>query len=150
VDGVTFGVPALFEARRLGYRELIRVGDFRLAYANGVIGATRSFLDRQPDRAERALRALAQAVSRFETDREFASQVLGKYSQVDDREVLDASVEYYRPLFALDPYPDREAMQAVLDVEEHPAARTTRPEDVADARFAERLRSSGFLDQLPR
>jgi NitT/TauT family transport system substrate-binding protein len=150
VDGVAFGVPALFEARRLGYRELVRVGDYRLAYADGVIGATRGFLDRQPDRAERALRALAQAVSRFETDREFASQVLGKYGQVDDRAVLDASVEYYRPLFALDPYPDREAMQAVLDVEEHPAARTTRPDDVADGRFAERLRSSGFLDQLPR
>jgi len=150
VDAATFGVPGLFEARRRGYRELVRIGELGLPYANGVIGATKGFLDRQPDLADRSLRALVQAVSRFKTDREFASQVLGKYSQVDDRAVLDASVDYYRPLFALDPYPDREAMQMALDAEEHPGARTARPEDVADYRFAERLRSSGFLDQLPQ
>ena len=34
--------------------------------------------------------------------------------------------------------------QAVLDAEENPAARTAKPEDVADFRFAERLRQSSF------
>jgi hypothetical protein len=38
----------------------------------------------------------------------------------------------------------------VLDEEDHPAARTTRPEDVAGFRFAAELRASGFLDTLPR
>jgi len=36
----------------------------------------------------------------------------------------------------------------VLDAEDQPAARTTRPEDVTDYRYADELRSSGFLDQL--
>jgi len=41
-------------------------------------------------------------------------------------------------------------MQVVIDAEENPAARTLHPGDVTDYRFAERLRTSGFLDQLPR
>lgn len=96
------------------------------------------------------MRALAQGVRRFQTDREFAVQVLAQYSQMDDRDLLAATVEYYSPLFEADLYPDREAMQAVIDTEEHPGARTTRPEDVTDYRFADALRSSGFLDRLAR
>jgi hypothetical protein len=64
--------------------------------------------------------------------------------------VLSATVDYYRPLYVVDSYPTREAVQAVLDAEENPAARTTRPEALLDNRYAERLRSSGFLDRLPR
>jgi len=96
------------------------------------------------------MRALAQGVNRFKRDREFGVQVLGKYSQLESRELLDASVDYYQPLLEVDLYPDREAMQVVIDAEEHPGARTMRPDDVTDYRFAERLRTSGFLDQLPR
>jgi hypothetical protein len=41
-------------------------------------------------------------------------------------------------------------VQAALDVEENPAARTARPEDVVEYRYAEALRASGFLDTLPK
>ena len=50
----------------------------------------------------------------------------------------------------VDLYPDRAALQAVLDAEDNPAARTAKPEDVADFRFAERLRQSGFYNNLPK
>ena len=38
----------------------------------------------------------------------------------------------------------------VLDVEENPAARTARPDQVTDYRAAEAVRQSGFLDRLPK
>jgi hypothetical protein len=38
----------------------------------------------------------------------------------------------------------------VLDAEEQPAARTARPADVTDYRFVDRLRTSGFLDQIAK
>ena len=65
-------------------------------------------------------------------------------------ELLAAIVDYYGPLYPVDPYPEPQALQAVLDVEEHPAARTTRPEEIIDHRFAERVRASGFLERQPR
>jgi NitT/TauT family transport system substrate-binding protein len=152
LDGGMMGVPTLFEARRRGYNEIIKVNSegMKLPFINGAIGATRRVLDEQPAMAERAMRALAQGVSRLKTDREFASQVIGQYTRMEDRDLLDASVDYYAPLLDVDLYPDRDGMQTVIDAEEHPAARTTRPEDVTDYRFADRLRTSGFLDQLAR
>jgi len=41
-------------------------------------------------------------------------------------------------------------VQTILDEEEHPAARTARPQDVTEYRFATQVRSSGFVDQLPK
>jgi ABC-type nitrate/sulfonate/bicarbonate transport system substrate-binding protein len=150
IDGAALNVPMVFEARRRGYRELLSLTALQVSFMNSAVGATRQVIEARPELPERYLRALAQASSRLKTDREAAIEVIGKYNQSDDREVLGSTVDHYRPLWVVDPYPDPAAVQAVLDAEEHPAARTTRPEDVTDSRFAERLRQSGFLDQLPR
>jgi hypothetical protein len=64
--------------------------------------------------------------------------------------VLNAALDYFLPLYQPDLYPDAEAVQAVLDLEENLVARTTRPADVTDSRYADQLRASGFLTQLPR
>jgi hypothetical protein len=37
-----------------------------------------------------------------------------------------------------------------LDLEANPAARTARPDQVADFRFADRLKASDFLARLPQ
>jgi hypothetical protein len=89
-------------------------------------------------------------MSRLQTDREFSIQVADKYIPGLDRELLNASLDYFLPLYQPDLYPDAEAVQAVLDLEENPAARTTRPADLIDTRYADQLRQSGFLSQLPR
>jgi hypothetical protein len=102
----------------------------------------------QPETIDAVLRALAQAMHRLQTDTAFSAQVIGKYSQSDDAELLSATVDYIRPQLQADLYPDPAAVQGVLDLEENPTARTTRPDDVVDYRFAERLRASGFLDTL--
>ncbi len=150
LDGAALNVPMVFEARKRGFRELLSLSELRIAFMNSAIGATRKVLNDRPELPERYLRALAQAVSRLKTDREAAIGVVGKYNQSDDRELLGPTVDYYRALWMTDPYPDAAAVQTILDIEEHPAARTTRPQDVIDYRFAERLRGSGFLDQLAR
>jgi len=96
------------------------------------------------------MRALARGLSRFKTDREFAIQVFGKYTKTEDRDMLGATVDFYAPLLDIDLYPDREAMQMVIELEEHPNARGVRPDDVTDYRFADRLRASGLLETLPQ
>jgi NitT/TauT family transport system substrate-binding protein len=150
LDAASISVPVVFEARRRGYRELLSVAAMRIPFLIGGIGATKSVLAERPELGERYLRAIAQAVSRLKTDRDFAMDVIGKYTRLEDLELLGATVDYYRPLWPSDPYPEPDTVQAVLDAEEHPAARTARPEDVSDARFADALRRSGFLDTLPK
>ena len=150
VDGISVSPPIVFEARKLGYRELLSAPELGIPFLSGGIGATRRLLAERPELGGRYLRALAQANSRLRTDRELAIQVLGKYSQLDDRELLGATVDYFRGQYTVDPYPEPVAVQGVLDAEDQPAARTARPADLTDYRFAEELRGSGFLDRLPR
>jgi NitT/TauT family transport system substrate-binding protein len=149
VAGASLGMPALLEARKRGYRELLDVTRLGIPFMGAAVGATKRLLAERPALAESYLRALAQAAARLRTDREFAMQVLGKYTETTDHEVLGATIDYYRPLYKTDLYPEPAAVQTVLDAEDEPAARTLRPEEVIDARFAERLRTSGFLDSLP-
>jgi ABC-type nitrate/sulfonate/bicarbonate transport system substrate-binding protein len=150
LDAASISVPVVFEARRRGYRELISVAAMRIPFLIGAIGATKGVLADRPALGERYLRERAQGISRLKTDRDFAMDVIGKYTRLEDAELLGATVDYYRPLWPSDPYPERDTVQAVLDEEEHPAARTARPEDVTDYRFADALRRSGFLDTLPK
>jgi NitT/TauT family transport system substrate-binding protein len=150
LEGASLAVPIVFEARRRGYRELLNVTELGIPFLNSAVGSTRKVLAERPELAEPYLRALAQGSSRLKTDREFAIQLLGKYSRVEDRELLGATVDYYQPLYLVDPYPEPAAVQTILDEEENPAARTTRPQDVTEYRFATQVRSSGFLDQLPK
>jgi ABC-type nitrate/sulfonate/bicarbonate transport system substrate-binding protein len=140
----------VFEAQKRGFRSVMDVADLGVWYLGAGITANKRVLNERPELADRYLRALAQATSRVLTDREFAIDIIGRYNQMSDRELLGATVDYYRPRFLLDPYPDPKAVQAVLDNEEDPRARALRPEEVTDYRFAERLRASGFLEQLPK
>ncbi len=149
VDGASLSVPGVFEARKRGFRELINVTGLGVSFMNSGVGATKRLLAERPEIGEPYLRALAQATSRLKTDRDFAVEVMAKWTRMDDRDLLGATVDHYRKIWTVDPYPEPAALQAVLDVEEHPAAATTRPEQIIDARFAEALRQSHFLDQLP-
>jgi NitT/TauT family transport system substrate-binding protein len=150
VDGASLSPPLVFEARKRGYRELLSVADLDIQFLNSAIGVTKKVLDERPELGERYLRALAQATSRLRTDRDFSIQVIGKYTQMDDRELLGMTVDYYRNQYALDPYPEPAALQTAIDAEEHPGARTLKPEEIIDFRAADALRRSGFLDTLPR
>jgi ABC-type nitrate/sulfonate/bicarbonate transport system substrate-binding protein len=150
VDGASINGPAIFQARKRGYRELLPVQDLGIPFLTAGVGSTKRVVAEQPAVIDGALRALAQAISRLRTDREYSMQVIGQYSQSDDTALLSATVDYIRPQLQPDLYPDPAAVQGVLDLEENPAARAARPDQVADFRFADRLKASDFLDRLPQ
>jgi NitT/TauT family transport system substrate-binding protein len=150
VDGASLNVPAVFEARKRGFREILDITALQIPFLSSAIGGTKKTLANRPDLGEPYLRALAQATSRLKTDRDYAIQVIGKYSRMEDPDTLGMTVDFYRGLYTVDPYPEPSATQNTIDAEENPGARSLRPQDVTDFRFADRLRASGFLDTLPK
>lgn len=150
VDGASLADPFVYGPRKRGYPEILNVSAMQIPFALGVVGTSQRVIAERPELPERALRALAQAVHRLQTDRDFGIDILGRYTQMEDRELLGATIDHAAPLFQADFYPSAPAIQAVLDAEEQPAARTARPADVTDYRFVDRLRASGFLDQLTK
>src|SRR4051794_13865045 len=143
IEGASLNVPAVFEARKRGFTELINVTQMSIPFLSSAVGATRKTLAEKPELGEPYLRALAQAGSRLKTDREFGMQVLGKYAASEDRDLLGQTIDYYAPIYAIDLYPELASVQAVLDQEENPAARTAKPEEFVDQRFAAAVRASG-------
>lgn len=148
-DGASISVPATFKAESLGFPILVDVTAMHISYANGTIGTTKGTINSRPEVVERVLKATAQATARFKSDPEYAAQIVGKYTQIPDPDTLRGTVDVYVPISTVDIYPEPASVQAVLDNEENPAARTAKVEDVVDYRFANRLRQSGFYDSLP-
>src|SRR5262249_47756329 len=97
LDGASLSVELAVEARQRGYHELMDLATLGIPFVTGGIGATRQLANERPDLVDHYLRALAQAVSRLKTDREFGMQVYGKYGKLDSPELLGAVIDYYRP-----------------------------------------------------
>jgi NitT/TauT family transport system substrate-binding protein len=150
LDGAALSPEAAFEGRRRGYRELANAQQLGLLFMNGTVATLRRTAAERPAVIERTLRALAQGIARMRTDREFGVRTWAAYSRNEHTELLGQLIDFYRDVWLPDLYPDPAALQTVIDVEENPLARTVRPEDVIDPRFALALRQSGFLDTLPR
>jgi NitT/TauT family transport system substrate-binding protein len=150
VDAASLSVPALFKAESLGFPVLVDITAMHIPYATGTYGATKSTIANRPEVVERVLKAVAQGTARFKSDPEYAAQVVKQYTQIQDPTALTKTVEVYRPIFQVDLYPGREAVQALLDNEENPAARTATAGDIVDDQFVEKMRQSGFTNSLPQ
>ena len=126
VAAASLNVPALFEANKRGYPDLIEITGMRIPFGNGTLGARGRRRWRPADRDRRARAAGHRAGDQPLQDRSRLRRGdVIKYSGIDDPEALRGTVEVYTRLFTVDPSRDPAAMQAVLDAEENPAAHTT-------------------------
>jgi len=147
VAGASIDTSTSMEARKRGQPALLRI---TLPYVSSAVGGTKTWLGTHPESGEHYLRALARAVERMRTDREYTLGVLGANLGTDDREQLEFTLDLVSARLVRDLRPSPAALQAVLDLEDNPAAATTRPDELVDLRFVDRLYSSGLLDQLGR
>ena len=150
MDGTYLSPPQSFEARRLGYHELVNLDTQKIPYAGTALTTTRRYLTTQVDLLERAARAVAAAIRLYDSDPPAAYAVLGKYGRIDDptivRQAYDSNVGFFTRDLVVQP----EAVQAVFDqiAPDIPQANTARPEELIDPTITNRLRDSGFLRQL--
>jgi NitT/TauT family transport system substrate-binding protein len=148
VQGAALTSPITVKARQLGYRELVDVGALKIPFGTSTIASTRRQLAEHPEAAERALRALARAIKRYQGDPPYAMQVVSQYTSITDAEALEEDYRANLPTMQPDLSVDPQGLQAVLELEENPAARTAKFEDFVDLRPLERVRASGFFERL--
>ena len=72
--GGAFSPPQTFQARDLGYRELIDLAATRYEFASASVATTRRFVADDPDTVERYIKALIRGAHVFKTNRELAIQ----------------------------------------------------------------------------
>jgi len=141
------------ELQRQGYRELADMGALGAEYVYSGVIATRPYVAAHEDAVRRYLRATLRGLARFVSDEAFATQVVRKYAQLDDSEVLARSWERYSTRYLKRiPYTTSAAVQLALDelALTNPQAKGADPAEFYDNRYVRELEESGYFATLYR
>ena len=149
VSATILSPPGTLFARKAGMNFMVDLTDLKLEYQGSTIATRRSFLQKNPQLASRALRAIVRGVHLFKTRREDTMRFLGKFLGTKDREALEESWEYAAKMPAK-PYAVESAVQTVLDhlSETQPRFAQHRPSEFIDSRLLTELDKSGYIDRL--
>jgi len=141
--------PGTLFARKAGMNFMVDLTDLKLEYQGSTMTTRRSFVQRNPQLATRALRAIVRGVHLFKSRKEETMRILGKFLGTKDREALEESWDYAAKMPAK-PYAVESAVQAVLDhlSESQPRFAQYRPAEFVDARLLTEIDKSGYIDRL--
>jgi NitT/TauT family transport system substrate-binding protein len=146
--GVLAGAPAR-AAEQAGAVALTGRRELEILAPEGTLVTTRRYLEREPDAVRRFMRAYVEAVHYLKTHRAETIAIMQQYmSGLSTEEVayLYDQVRDMKPV----PAPSEEAIQAVLEREPDPQARTFKPSDFLELSFLRELEQNGFVSALYR
>jgi ABC-type nitrate/sulfonate/bicarbonate transport system substrate-binding protein len=148
-DAAFLSPPAAFKAPELGLVALANMADLHIPFMLTGIGVTSAYARDNAEIVRRFLRGYVAAVAFARKEPAPTKALIGKYTQTEDAAVLDATYDYYAPLWGR---PDFRvppaAIDSILRVMDVPGADTAKPEDFSDNRFVDELHQSGFIRQV--
>jgi NitT/TauT family transport system substrate-binding protein len=150
IAGGSFSPPQTFHARELGFHELIDLAATRYEFGSATVLSTRRYVAQHPDVVERYLKALMRGAHAFKTDRELAVDSIMRHTHTDDRALAETTWAWFRDLMSDDLLMSRQAVENNLRLlgDERPEALAARPEQFLDLSFVERIRASGYVQQV--
>ena len=152
IQGGVIASPATADAKRAGLKELLNMATLGVPYPQTTIATTERFLRANRDSVMRFTQAYVEATHRFVNDREFALRVIGKYTRIQNRPVLEATYDDYVPYVKKIPLPNTASIKTVLEQlsATDPKARTANPQDFIDTSVIQELDQKGFFKQIWR
>jgi ABC-type nitrate/sulfonate/bicarbonate transport system substrate-binding protein len=106
----------MLAATKLGFKELINFSKLPFEVSLSALISARSFAVKQPEITFKFLRAWAEAIFIFKSNRELSLEVLRKYTRIEDRELLEDSYNRDRDLIELEPLPSLSAVKSMLGI----------------------------------
>ena len=150
IQAGVFGFPAVLKARAAGFHVLVDYATQGLRYPLSGLVVSQSVIRNREPMVRSFLEAIIEGTHRFKTDPAFAIDVMGRYTRIDDRKILEESQKVYASAFERIPYPDPEDMKLVLTQvsENNPRARGADPRDFVEPRLIREIEASGFIKRL--
>lgn len=150
IDSLTTTAPHDLFAQRLGFKVILDITQMKIPFAATVLMSSRTTVSRKRQELARFMRAYAEAVHYFLTNREGAGQIVAKYTKVEDKEVLAHSMAAEATAMEKGLQVDPKGIELILGVisKTVPQAASAKPENFYDSRFFTELKESGFLKQL--
>ncbi|HEX5606248.1 MAG TPA: ABC transporter substrate-binding protein [Candidatus Binatia bacterium] len=150
IDAGIAGAPHDLFAQRLGFKVILDIALLKIPFAATVLMSGRDTVARKQPELTRFMRAYAEAMHYFLTNPEGTANVVTKYTQVTERDVLaysiDSEAAAMEKTLAIDP----KGLELILEFigKTVPQAASAKPEDFYDSRFVNDLRTSGLLKKL--
>ena len=150
IDAFTTSSPYDLFAQRLGYKVILDITELKIPFAATVLISTRSTVDRKQSEIAKFMRAYAEAVHYYLSNREATSKIVEKYTKVEDKEVIAHAMEAEGKAMEKSLRVDPKGIELILRLisKTVPQAASAKPEDFYEPRFFTELRDSGFLKRL--
>src|SRR6266481_9058501 len=150
IDAAISGAPHDLFAQRLGFKVILDITAMKIPFAVTVLVSSRDTVARKQPQLAKFMRAYAEAIHYFLTNSEGTSQIVAKYTKVEDREVLAYSIDSESKAMERTLQVDPKGVELILGLiaKTVPQAASAKPEDFYDPRFFTELRDSGFIKGL--
>jgi NitT/TauT family transport system substrate-binding protein len=150
IAGGSFSPPQTFQARDLGFRELLDISKTQFEFGSAAVISTRRYVADHPDVVERYLKALIRGAHIFKTQRDVTVESIMRNTRTDNRALAEETWEWYRDKMSDDVVMSQRALENNLRMvaDQHPEALSARPEQFLDSSFVERIKASGYVEQV--
>jgi NitT/TauT family transport system substrate-binding protein len=150
IDAVSTSTPHDLFAQRLGFKVILDITAMKIPLASTVLLSARNTVERKQADLTKFMRAYAEAVHYFLTNREGTVQIVTKYTKVEDRDVVAHSIASEADAVERTLQIDPKGIELILALmsKSMPQASTVKTEEFYDPRFTNELRDSGFLKRL--
>jgi NitT/TauT family transport system substrate-binding protein len=150
IDAVSTSTPHDLFAQRLGFKVILDITALKIPFAATVLLSARNTVERKQADLTKFMRAYAEAVHYFLTNREGTAQIVSKYTKVEERDVVNYSIDAETAAMERTLQVDPKGIELILALMNRatPQAVSAKTEDFYDARFTNELRDSGFLKKL--
>jgi NitT/TauT family transport system substrate-binding protein len=147
VQGAPLSEDVAMEAKKLG----IKVLDVKsVPVVTDLLMTTRSFVKREEETLRRFMKAYADAIHHFVSQRDDSLAILKKYFPSTQGLTVDAMYDNFSAQLRPLPELNNEAIQALMDVGSvvDQRTKTLKPSDIIEQRFLNELKGSQFLKDL--
>lgn len=150
IDAVSTSTPHDLFAQRLGFKVILDITAMKIPLASTVLLSARNTVERKQADLAKFMRAYAEAIHYFLTNKEGTIQIVAKYTKVEDREVNGHAIESESAAVERTLQVDPKGIELILTLmsKSMPQGPAVKTEEFYDSRFTNELRDSGFLKKL--
>ena len=148
VQGAMLSPPSTYRAEALGFKRIWNGAG--VEYPSFVLAVRKTFIRDSADKAQRVFNAVAEGVHIFRTDKERAMRIMGKYTRVTDRTILENTYADNKDVYSPMLRPTASGVKPILEVlaASNPKAAAAKPEQFIDLTLSRRLEESGAMKKF--
>ncbi len=142
--------PGKLQGENAGMKVIIDMAKLKIPFQFSCTVTSGKMIRQRPELVEKMVKALANAVHFFKTNKKESIRIMSKYTRGATPEVLEGSWAAYAELLEANLHPTLEGLSDTLAVQAawDPKAASAKAQDFVDLRFVNNLKRSGFFDKL--